>query len=565
MIVVLLAGEVPSAATQARSGGALPDGPIEFRFSAHANNVRVLPPLVGEWQLGVSRLSGRGEIRDGAVTGTFTDTDDLTRGTRSLTATIEDGTFVEVGGTRRLTLTVRITRSSHPADECAPGLTGLLELQDSPDPLPGNGQPNDFVRLTGWSGDCRTHVHGWNNEDPGPRTNPPTGGPPSGGQWADVEIGGAAGPGRVATLGGADRAIGGATAGAPLDLIVAFDLTASMGASIESMKRSTVDLVRRARAASPDFRLGLVTFRDSDADAADAFEVRPLGSVSATDLEAIMAGWEAKGGGDHPEDMAEALSRAIAMWEGEGSTARKPVKLVVVVTDAPGKWPDGFGNTRESIARRAFEVDPAHVYPVVVGENPEALADAERIAAATGGRMLRAEDGAGVADAVIAAVEGGVAAHAAEVGAAPAGGGGPVAGRRGRPDALWLLLGGLGFLAVGAAVALLVLHGRRASASGAGIHPIEMTLEIVAPGTRPRRVTLHAAPAVLGRDPSCDLVLADPAVGRRHARVVVANRCLFLEDLGSSAGIRVDGRAVRLVELRTGTRLLLGDTRIVVA
>lgn len=183
----------------------LPAGPIPFRFATYANNVRVLPPLVAEWQLGVSRLSGTGVISNGTVTGTFTDTDDIRGGRRpgrrSLSGKIIGGTYTENGNTRRLTLTVEITSTSHPSEECAVGLRGTLDLQDSDDRLP-NGKPNDWVGLGSWTGKCNTHIHGWNNSDPGPRTEPPTGGFPNGGQWADVSIGG---PNQAAKLNGVYR------------------------------------------------------------------------------------------------------------------------------------------------------------------------------------------------------------------------------------------------------------------------------------------------------------------------------------------------------------------------
>jgi len=165
----------------------LPKGPITFRFSSFANNVKALPPLVAEFQLGACRLDGNGVIKDGKITGSLNCVDQLRKGTRSLTARFLGGSFSEVGSARRLSLVVEITASSHPSDEAAPGLTGTLELQDSPVRLK-NGKVDDTVGLGGWSGAVRTHIHGYNNEDPGERTRPPTGGPPNGGQWADVTI-----------------------------------------------------------------------------------------------------------------------------------------------------------------------------------------------------------------------------------------------------------------------------------------------------------------------------------------------------------------------------------------
>jgi pilus assembly protein CpaF len=48
--------------------------------------------------------------------------------------------------------------------------------------------------------------------------------------------------------------------------------------------------------------------------------------------------------------------------------------------------------------------------------------------------------------------------------------------------------------------------------------------------------------AVVGRAPDCDLVLEGPAVSKRHLRVDAAAGGVFVEDLGSTNGTRVNGR-----------------------
>src|SRR5690606_35288420 len=104
----------------------------------------------------------------------------------------------------------------------------------------------------------------------------------------------------------------------------------------------------------------------------------------------------------------------VGLWEAEGDTPdRVPSKIVVVITDAEAKSPDGAGNTYESIAQRCHDVDPAHVYPIVVGHSAAALESAARLATLTGGRVLAAESGADVAGALIDAVETAAAEHPA--------------------------------------------------------------------------------------------------------------------------------------------------------
>src|SRR4051812_30519467 len=69
---------------------------------------------------------------------------------------------------------------------------------------------------------------------------------------------------------------------------------------------------------------------------------------------------------------------------------------------------------------------------------------------------------------------------------------------------------------------------------------------------------------ILGREqPSADVVIPDPGVSRRHARVLPHDGTILVEDLGSSNGTYLNGRRITgPVELATGDELQLGDTVI---
>ncbi len=68
--------------------------------------------------------------------------------------------------------------------------------------------------------------------------------------------------------------------------------------------------------------------------------------------------------------------------------------------------------------------------------------------------------------------------------------------------------------------------------------------------------------AVLGRAGAADLRLDDPALSRRHARVVFREETALLVDLGSKNGLAVNGKRHRRsrVRLRDGDLVKLGDT-----
>ncbi len=239
--------------------------------------------------------------------------------------------------------------------------------------------------------------------------------------------------------------------GAPTDLVVVFDTTSSMQSSLDAMAKNTAEAVRALQARTDDLRVAVVTFRDLEVEADRGhFQVRPF----TRDVEGqltFLTSLRAGGGGDTPEDQLEGVSRAIALWEAEGaSDTRVPAKIVIVVSDAPGKSPDSRGNTIASIARRAYEVDPAHVYPIVVGEDRAALEFATAIAGATDGQVVKAESGAEVAQALTRAAATAIDHHAAEasVGARAPG---------------WLVALGAVLLAGGCALAWLALvRDRRA-------------------------------------------------------------------------------------------------------
>lgn len=67
---------------------------------------------------------------------------------------------------------------------------------------------------------------------------------------------------------------------------------------------------------------------------------------------------------------------------------------------------------------------------------------------------------------------------------------------------------------------------------------------------------------VLGRLDGCDVVLASPAVSRRHAQLVFRDGNWVIRDLGSMNGTRVNGVRVGRCRLRPGDHVALADTLV---
>ncbi len=68
---------------------------------------------------------------------------------------------------------------------------------------------------------------------------------------------------------------------------------------------------------------------------------------------------------------------------------------------------------------------------------------------------------------------------------------------------------------------------------------------------------------VLGRSPDCHITIEDPLISRRHARLAIRDDKVFVSDLGSRNGVRVNGRVIDAeLEVRDGDRIRLGTQEL---
>ena len=91
-----------------------------------------------------------------------------------------------------------------------------------------------------------------------------------------------------------------------------------------------------------------------------------------------------------------------------------------------------------------------------------------------------------------------------------------------------------------------------------------MKFEVRYPGGAVHEVVLEGKVAVIGRDPSCDLVINDPRSSRRHAVVEDGPDGLFIRDSASANGISVNGAKTARAALRPGDVIQIGDVSIAV-
>ena len=75
-----------------------------------------------------------------------------------------------------------------------------------------------------------------------------------------------------------------------------------------------------------------------------------------------------------------------------------------------------------------------------------------------------------------------------------------------------------------------------------------------------RQIPLITEPMLLGRDDSCDIVIKDAGISRRHARLHIIERGrIEVFDLKSTNGTYINGKRVSYGILRTGDKILFGQ------
>jgi pSer/pThr/pTyr-binding forkhead associated (FHA) protein len=80
-----------------------------------------------------------------------------------------------------------------------------------------------------------------------------------------------------------------------------------------------------------------------------------------------------------------------------------------------------------------------------------------------------------------------------------------------------------------------------------------------------RSEIIGSAGAVLGRSRDCDVVVDDPNVSRHHAEVRPSGGSWVVRDLGSTNGVKINGRRLdpaRPQSLKRGDVIELGTSRL---
>jgi pSer/pThr/pTyr-binding forkhead associated (FHA) protein len=70
-------------------------------------------------------------------------------------------------------------------------------------------------------------------------------------------------------------------------------------------------------------------------------------------------------------------------------------------------------------------------------------------------------------------------------------------------------------------------------------------------------------PVIVGRDPTCDILINDPSISRRHCQFTLdSDGALVVRDLGSTNGVYVDDRRVSKATVTPGEIVQIGSVLI---
>ena len=88
------------------------------------------------------------------------------------------------------------------------------------------------------------------------------------------------------------------------------------------------------------------------------------------------------------------------------------------------------------------------------------------------------------------------------------------------------------------------------------------SLEIIHGQMAGRSIPLTGNDLLIGRGSACDVQISDPAVSRRQARLRHAEGTWFIQDQGSSSATFVNGQQVQAGRLKSGDRIVIGNTQM---
>lgn len=206
-----------------------------------------------------------------------------------------------------------------------------------------------------------------------------------------------------------------------LDVVVLIDKSGSMSDDVEVVKQQVDTLLNRLAALAEQenisLQVGLVTFMYTGTD--NVFEVSPLTEDTGPIRQFItqLSSQDVHGDEDLYAAMMYAMNEPVNGKKIEMGWRHLAAKIAIPVTDEMPKE-DTF--TLAEVAQTALNLDPVHVYPLVMPKSPlswldPAVSSLKELASATGGEAVQVESAEKLPDAIIAAVKLAIRRHKEEI------------------------------------------------------------------------------------------------------------------------------------------------------
>jgi len=88
-------------------------------------------------------------------------------------------------------------------------------------------------------------------------------------------------------------------------------------------------------------------------------------------------------------------------------------------------------------------------------------------------------------------------------------------------------------------------------------------LEVISSEERGKHIKLGKSEVIIGRSPECGIQISVKNVSRKHARILYLNEEYYIEDLGSTNGIYINGVKVAKCILRGLDQIEIGEMKVI--
>ena len=171
-----------------------------------------------------------------------------------------------------------------------------------------------------------------------------------------------------------------------LDLVFVMDTTGSMKHELRDIQVNLSGIIRVLHRMAPTLSVGFVAFKDKpERQIIQTFPMTPMTTANLERMFGFVQDLRARGGGDIPEPVDQALERAIAMaWRSEAQGK------IIVIGDEPAhapNWSRAFEMASAFQNDRPEDALPRSVSTIFSGQKPRARDFFERLARAGGGEF----------------------------------------------------------------------------------------------------------------------------------------------------------------------------------